>query len=421
MLALYHSGRQADALEAYGNTRKALDELGLEPGEELKRLQTGILQHDPALDRPVAPARPRARVWPRSRQALALRTTGLAVVAVLLAGAVLAFSGVGRRDSTPAAVIVPRNSVVEIDPDTNTVVAAAPIDARPSGIAVGGGAIWVGIYDDNVLLRIDPRSHRVVRAIAISGEPADVAARRTAVWVTSSVGTSTVGMVSRVDARTNFVPKTVRLRQTVPGLRFTSAEPGPRGVAIGGGSVWVAHSFSLVSRLDARSASIVKRILLTNPPEDVAYGSGGLWVTTSGEPTVARIDPISNTVDLTTLIGPELEQLGAIATGEGAIWVTSHGWDWDQPGRLWRLDSASGRVTGVIRVGRVPVGVAVGHGAVWVANYRDGTVSRIDPESQEVVATIKVRRGSAQIAVGDGVVWVTVRDPAADTHGGGPP
>jgi DNA-binding SARP family transcriptional activator len=51
MLALYRSARQADALEAYRNARGLLsDELGLEPGEELKRLEAAILRQDPALD-----------------------------------------------------------------------------------------------------------------------------------------------------------------------------------------------------------------------------------------------------------------------------------------------------------------------------------------------------------------------------------
>ena len=51
MLALYRSGRQADALDAYRETRTTLvEELGLEPGEELGELQRRILAHDPALD-----------------------------------------------------------------------------------------------------------------------------------------------------------------------------------------------------------------------------------------------------------------------------------------------------------------------------------------------------------------------------------
>jgi DNA-binding SARP family transcriptional activator len=53
MLGLYRSGRQAEALEAYRNARRALvDELGLEPGRELKELERQILSQDPALDLP---------------------------------------------------------------------------------------------------------------------------------------------------------------------------------------------------------------------------------------------------------------------------------------------------------------------------------------------------------------------------------
>jgi DNA-binding SARP family transcriptional activator len=50
MLALYRSGRQADALRAYQEARRLLaDELGLEPGHELKQLEHAILRHDPTL------------------------------------------------------------------------------------------------------------------------------------------------------------------------------------------------------------------------------------------------------------------------------------------------------------------------------------------------------------------------------------
>jgi DNA-binding SARP family transcriptional activator len=53
MLALYRSGRQAEALEAYQAARTALtEELGIEPGRELRELQQAILGQDPALDLP---------------------------------------------------------------------------------------------------------------------------------------------------------------------------------------------------------------------------------------------------------------------------------------------------------------------------------------------------------------------------------
>ena len=51
MLALYRSGRQAEALDAYrARAASSPTQLGLEPGEELKRLEQAILRQDPALD-----------------------------------------------------------------------------------------------------------------------------------------------------------------------------------------------------------------------------------------------------------------------------------------------------------------------------------------------------------------------------------
>jgi len=62
MVALYRCGRQADALRAYQDARVTLaDELGLEPGPELRRLEAAVLAQDPALEL----VEPAARSGPR--------------------------------------------------------------------------------------------------------------------------------------------------------------------------------------------------------------------------------------------------------------------------------------------------------------------------------------------------------------------
>jgi DNA-binding SARP family transcriptional activator len=51
MLALYRTGRQAEALQVYRDARRLfIAELGLEPGPDLQRLESALLKADPSLD-----------------------------------------------------------------------------------------------------------------------------------------------------------------------------------------------------------------------------------------------------------------------------------------------------------------------------------------------------------------------------------
>ena len=57
MLALYRTGRQAEALRCYQRVRQLLDdELGVEPSPGLRELEAAILVHDPRLQRASRPA-----------------------------------------------------------------------------------------------------------------------------------------------------------------------------------------------------------------------------------------------------------------------------------------------------------------------------------------------------------------------------
>ena len=61
MLALYHAGRQAEALGAYRDARRALvDGLGIEPSPRLRELEAAILRQDVP-----EPAPPPRRSGPR--------------------------------------------------------------------------------------------------------------------------------------------------------------------------------------------------------------------------------------------------------------------------------------------------------------------------------------------------------------------
>jgi len=137
----------------------------------------------------------------------------------------------------------------------------------------------------------------------------------------------------------------------------------------------------------------------------VAVGAGVVWVA-SADGTVRRFDAQTGLA----AGGPErVPGAAGVAVGEGSAWVTS------QPdGTVTRLDPATGRRQGpAIDVGPQPTDIAVGAGAVWVANsgQMNGTVSRIDPESGEAGDPIEVARGQVfALAYGEGGVWVAASD-----------
>jgi DNA-binding SARP family transcriptional activator len=77
MLALYRSGRQADALAAYQRLRRTLaGELGIDPSQALRDLETAILRQDSSLDVPAPGAPPSSSRRSRAPPGWASRTAG---------------------------------------------------------------------------------------------------------------------------------------------------------------------------------------------------------------------------------------------------------------------------------------------------------------------------------------------------------
>ncbi len=390
MLALYRSGRQAEALEAYRDARRTLvDQLGLEPSRELQRLERAILAQDPTLDEPrldgeaeqTAPATsPRRALW---RHPALLAAAVLALVALAIGAALVPRGSPGGLSGVAA------NSVGIIDPASNRIVAEIPVGPRPGPIAAGRNALWVGNLQDRVLMRIAPRTRRVVATIPLENRtPTGIAVGARAVWVAHGF----LGKLSRVD------PQFKQVTAIEVTDRLGDRQLG--AVAWGVGWIWTVYGDGTLAQVDPSTFRVRDSSFAGTAPSAVVVYAGSVWVANSQDATVQRFNPVTLEPVKTINVG---RRPIALAPGDGAVWVASEGAD-----SVWRIDPSGDNAQ--IPVGAGPTAVAVGVGAVWVANTDDGTVSRIDPATNKV-RTIDVGNAPVGIAISGGLVWVTVREP----------
>ncbi len=401
MLALYRSGRQAEALEAYADARQTLvAELGLEPGPELQGLQQGILTHDEALRAPARPATRQRRRW------LALAATA---VLSALAAAVLAAAVLGSDEPASSASFTGGGgALLALDSGSGSIERRLPAGRTPSAVAVGDGAVWMVDADARTLLRVVPSS-RVVETLATGATPTDVAVGAGSVWVANGrplPDAQFIGPVATAVARLD--PATRTERESVPLRRVGNAVSNlvDNHVALSAGAVWaVAPDFSVV-RIDSASS----RITATTrgvAAAAVATGVAGVWVL-SVDGSVARLDERSGRVIRRASV--PTESVGAIAVGDDSAWVTG-----PVEGKLWRIRAGRSESVGAIEMAPGVADLAVAASGVWVTNPLEGTVSQVDPDTARVARTIDLDGIPRSIAVDGETIWLTLSpDPVAE-------
>jgi YVTN family beta-propeller protein len=403
MLALYRSGRQAEALDAYRRARQTLvSQLGIEPGPELRDLERRILAHDPTLG-------PAPRVpTPLRRSAnarLALVLTALAAIGVTVTTLLLFGRGSGQT-------AVPADSVAIIDLRRNAVAGAIPVLQDPGPIAAGAGLVWAVNLDSQSVSRIDPQARTLLGTKGVGEVPGNVAGATGEVWILDRCSGGEPGSLLHIHTTEGGgidLDETISLATRTPkqGTGAVPLQTAARcGLAATGQSAWVATNIppGLV-RVDYDRASATSSVVLATPlahaPAAIAVGADSVWAIDGEQDVVRRIDPESGKVLRTIRAG---NAPVAITVGEGAVWVANGDDD-----SVSRIDPRTSSVTKAISVGDQPAAVATGGGSVWVANSGDGSVSRIDPRTDHVIDTFSVGHSPQGVAVSGGAAWVTVR------------
>jgi streptogramin lyase len=396
-------------------------ELGAYPSPETESIYRGLLEAPPdRAEGAIARGTPPSEAVPLA----GLETVGsrrgrrrkrVALVAALFVAAIVAatLAEVGGGGAAPK--VLP-NSVVRIDAETMKVKQVVSVPDAPDLVVASGGFVWITTHvlrdidsgalreaGDRTLTRVDPATGQAVvvgGGLAPCGLTADPSGD---VWVANCYP-ATAGPrddVVRIDARTLDFKRT----WTVPG-----GEGFLRGLAYGGGSLWVAQIFggdlpndNILTQVNPRTGSR-RAIRLEHPATSLGWsaGYGDLWIVNFLDGSLTKLHPATGAVE--TITGAASNPGFAAVVGDD-VWVS----DWSLP-RVVRI-----RAVGPARPRSVdlPVfvgvwNVAAGAGAVWATTPRAAALWRIDPTTN-AISRVRVPHLPTGVTVDGNNVWVTVR------------
>lgn len=278
--------------------------------------------------------------------------------------------------------------------DTSELPIAARIhtDGDPDWLAIGFGSVWVSVPKTNQIVRIDPKHDAVKARITVDEEPCyGIGVSRTWIWVLNCKSQT----ITRID------PDKDKVDLRIP---VSIAPEGEGSIAVDDSGVWFVgnedgHSSTLVHLEQARGNTLRKTPVGADSAV-VTLGFGSVWVTSSGENRIYRVDPESGNVvaRIDVAAKPRFTTIGA-----GSVWVLSQA-----DGSVTRINPATNAVQSVIPAGVPGEGgdIAIGGDYVWVSAA--GTpLTRISPQSAKVIDQYGNYKGADAIRFGFNSVWIS--------------
>lgn len=305
----------------------------------------------------------------------------------VLAGILATCSGdvIGEFPSPPSPAITasPTPELAE------GVLAEIAVNGSPCSLAEAGGHIWITAFDGNELNEVDPATNEVIRTYPVPGGPCGIVERDDTLWIETQhtlvtfdpergevidrtrIPGGIFGVTSTPSGLWGMAPEATQVVQIDPQSKRVVARvdiEGPLGgLAVDGDQIWTVSGRSELVRIDPKSHSIAERIKLESfEPEGLAIGGHFLWVSSSFEGNVLRVDLRTKKVRDRLPVDGSL--FGGVVIGD-SYWVSSNN-------TIYQLDTVSGEVVGqhdLIGFGPIPAA-----GNLWTVDFLSDTVYRLD-------------------------------------------
>jgi DNA-binding beta-propeller fold protein YncE len=242
------------------------------------------------------------------------------------------------------------NELLEIDPETNEVIDTFRMPGGPCGMVERDGTLWIETPNANTLVAFDPRRGRVIDRMRVPGGVFGLQSTASGLW-----GVAGQGEVVQIDPETKQVVARVRIEGPLGGL------------AVEGDQIWTVTGRNAIVRIDPRSHTIADRIVPDRfEPEGLAIGGNYLWVSSSFEGNILRVDLRTNRERDRLPVDGAL--FGGVVIGD-SYWVSGNN-------TIYELDTRSGEVLGQLDL--VGFGPFPAAGNLWTVDFLSNNVFRLD-------------------------------------------